>query len=62
VWVYVIVHDDKIDELLEARRPGWNQLREDIRGVVARVRGPDVNPYVRVRALSEVEGMVAVQG
>jgi hypothetical protein len=50
VWVYVVVNDDKIDNLW----PAWDQLRQDIREAVADVAGPDVVTYVRMWAESEV--------
>ncbi|MCB9542057.1 MAG: hypothetical protein H6703_06395 [Myxococcales bacterium] len=50
VWVYVIVNDDKIAPL----QPQWRKLRWDIYEAIARVMGSTVNPYIRMRAASEL--------
>jgi hypothetical protein len=50
VWVYVVVHDSRIESLW----PEWDQLRQDIRDAVATVAGPDVVTYIRMWAESEV--------
>lgn len=46
VWVFVLVDESRIEEMW----PVWDQLREDIREVVAEVAGSDVLAYVRMRS------------
>ena len=55
VWVYVIVDDDRIEEIW----PIWDALRAEIRRVVVAETSPDVIPYVRMWAKSEVGDQAA---
>lgn len=51
VWVYVVVDDDKIEQLWD----GWRQLRWDIREAVAGVAGPEPMTYIRMWGASSVQ-------
>lgn len=50
VWIFVVTDDARLDDLW----PVWPDLREQIRGAVARAVGADPNVYVRMWSATEL--------